>query len=442
MEKDERIYNAYLKKHPKTAKWIKRDAAAVAPCYTRGYPFVAESGRGVWLKDIEGKKFLDFNAGLTVTSVGQCHPHVVKAICDQARKLIHYSGTDFYYRPQIRLAEELVKITPGKFNKKVFFANSGAETVECALKSVRWHNENKNILALYHSFHGRTMGALSLTCSKRVHKERMGPFLDCVYHVPSAYCYRCFFDQTPDTCAFECMQFLDDFVTKTPVSGFVFEPIQGEGGYIVPPDGYYKRLKKVKKKHGFALVADEIQAGYGRTGKMCASEHWKLEPELVLFAKGIATGMPLGACVAHDKYMQWPPGAHANTFGGNPVACAAGLAVLDVFRKERVLQNVTRLGNVVDKWLKDMMEEHELIGDVRGKGLMQAFELVKDRKTKEYANKERNLVIAEAWKRGLLAVGAGKSVVRIAPPLIIKKEELEQGLGILDEALTAVEKAR
>ena len=402
---------------------------------------MAKSGRGMIVEDVDGNTFYDFAAGIAVCATGHSHPKVAEAIKKQADKLIHMSGTDFYYTEQVDLAQKLAEITPGDFDKKVFFCNSGAEAVECGLKLSRWYTKRVKMFAFLGAFHGRTMGALSLTGSKAVHKERFAPFVPEVIHVPYAYCYRCTFGQVYGECNFECVghieYYLEKSVPPSDVAAIFAEPIQGEGGYIVPPPEYFKKLKTLCEEHGILLVDDEVQAGFGRTGKMFAIEHWGVVPDVVCMAKGIASGMPLGACVASSKIMSWPPGAHASTFGGNPVSCAASLATIELLQGG-LIENAAKVGAYILKRLKEMEEKYPLIGDVRGKGLMVACELVKDRKTKEPAKKEVEEIIWEAWRNGVLLLPCGKNAIRFVPPLVVTEEEAALTLDVFEEVVKKV----
>ncbi|QOJ78111.1 acetyl ornithine aminotransferase family protein [Infirmifilum lucidum] len=421
---------------PKSQEIISKDNELIMQSFARWYPFVAKRGQGVWLEDLDGNKYLDFNSGIGVTNVGHAHPRVVQAIKDQAEKLLHYSLTDFLYETPVRLAEKLVKITPGSFPKKVFYTNSGAESIEAAIKVARGHFRGARpyIIAFAGSFHGRTMGALSLTASKPVQRRGFAPLVPGVVHVPYPYCYRCPFRQKYPDCNLWCVDYIEEWVLKKyvppeEVAAIVFEPIAGEGGYIVPPPEFFRRLKELADKYGILLVDDEVQAGIGRTGKWFAIEHWGVEPDLIAIAKGIASGLPLGALVGRREIMNLPPGSHASTFGGNPVSCAAAIAALEVIEEEKLLENTTRVGEHAMKRLNEMKEEIPAIGDVRGKGLMIGVELIKQDGSPNPELLRKTLDIA--FKSGLLVIGAGLSTIRIAPPLIITKEEMDVGLDIL-----------
>jgi len=423
---------------PQAQKILQRDEKYISPSYTRGYPLVAKSGRGMIIEDVDGNTFYDFAAGIAVCATGHPHPKVAEAIKKQADKLVHMSGTDFYYTEQVELAQKLAEITPGDFDKKVFFCNSGAESVECGLKLARWYTKRVKMFAFLGAFHGRTMGALSLTASKATQKERFAPFVPEVIHVPYAYCYRCKFGQVYGECNFECVQYIEYYLEKlappSDVAALFAEPIQGEGGYIIPPPEYFKKLKKLCEEHNILLVDDEVQAGFGRTGKMFAIEHFGVTPDIVCMAKGIASGMPLGACVASSEIMSWPPGAHASTFGGNPVSCAASLATIELLQGGLV-ENAAKVGKFMLDRLAELQETYEIIGDVRGKGLMVAAEFVKDRKTKEPAKKEVEKVMWDAWRNGVLILPCGKNAIRFIPPLIVTEEQAGFALDVFEKTL-------
>jgi len=429
---------------PKARAWVERDAAAIAPCYTRSYPFVMDYGRGAEVWDVDGNRFVDFSAGIAVTATGHCHPEVVQAIKEQAEKFIHMSGTDFYYPAQIELAEKLNAIVPIEEETQVFFTNSGTEAVEAAFKLARYVTRRPRMLAFIGAFHGRTMGSLSLTASKAVHREGFAPLVPGVTHLPYGYCYRCPFNLEYPACDIACVNYIEEAVFKRyvppeEVAAIFVEPIQGEGGYIVPPPEFFPRLRELTEKHGILFVVDEIQSGMGRTGRMFAIEHWGVEPDMVCIAKGIASGMPIGAMVARKSLMIWPPGAHATTFGGNPVCCAAALATIRLV-EESYMENAARMGRRIMDRLRAIQNEHPAMGDVRGKGLMIGVELVKDKGTKEPASELRDEFIRRAFQKGLLILGCGFSTVRFMPPLSIPQDLVDEGLAIFEETLTEVEK--
>ena len=427
---------------PKAQAIIERDAKVVSPSYTRDYPLVIARGEGALVEDVDGNVFLDCTAGIAVTSTGHSHPDVVAAIVEQAGAFLHMSGTDFYYELQVRLGEELSSIAPMAGPHKTFFANSGTEAIEAAIKLARYHTKRLNLIAFFGAFHGRSMGSLSLTASKPAQRKGFSPLVPGVFHVPYANCYRCPVNATPETCAAECLRFLEEqtlvhVVSPDEVAAIVVEPIQGEGGYVVPPDVFHTRLRELTRKHGMLLVVDEVQSGMGRTGKWFAIQHTTVEPDMVATAKGIASGLPLGVLIARSELMSWPPGAHASTFGGNPVACAASLATIALIRA-RLMQNANEVGAHLFAAAKGLMDKHALIGDVRGRGLMIGIELVRDRTTKERATTERDRVVRECFNRGLLVLGAGQNAIRLSPPLVLTRDQADTAVRILNEALSAV----
>jgi 4-aminobutyrate aminotransferase len=400
---------------------------------------VVESGEGAMVQDIDGNRYLDFNAGIAVVAAGHCHPRIVSAIQDQAARLIHMSGTDFYYEEMVALAEKLSEIAPGDVDRRVSFGNSGAEAVEGCLKLARYATGRDKLIAFYGSFHGRTMGALSLTARKAVQRTGFAPFMPGVVHAPYPYCYRCPFGKEPEDCGVECVKHIEDTLLKTispadETAAIVFEVVQGEGGYIVPPRKFFDELQRVAHKHGILLVADEVQSGMGRTGKMWAAEHFDLVPDIFSVAKGIASGMPLGATVARADLMTWPPGAHASTFGGNPVSCAAALVTIALLEEELVA-NAARMGEHLMSRLRTWPSKFKTVGDVRGLGLMIGVELVRDQKTKEKAPELRDRVIDLAFEHGLLILGAGDNTLRLCPPLVITRDQCDFALDTLEECL-------
>ena len=429
---------------PKAKALVDRDDAAVSPSYTRDYPLVIARGEGAVVEDVDGNVFIDLAAGIAVTGTGHAHPDVVKAVTDQAQKFLHMSGTDFYYELQIRLAEEIGRITPIEGKVKAFFGNSGTEAVEACVKLARNHSKRHNIIAFLGSFHGRTLGSLALTSSKAFQRTGFGPMMPGVYHAPYANPYRPVVGEPGEASADAAISYLEDqilthLVSPEEVAAIVVEPVQGEGGYVVPPKSFLQRLRAIADRHGMLLVADEVQSGMGRTGRMFASEHFDLKPDMVAIAKGIASGLPLGICAAKADVMDWKPGAHASTFGGNPLSCAAALATIKVL-EDGVIRNAQTVGAYLKDQLTGLMDKHPIIGDVRGLGLMLGVELVKDRKTKERAVDERNAVVQEMFKRGLLILGAGRNAVRFAPPLVLTKDQAETTVRLFSESLSAVEK--
>jgi 4-aminobutyrate aminotransferase len=431
---------------PQAKKWVARDQAVISPSYTRAYPLVVASAKGSVMTDVDGNRFLDFTSGIAVTATGHCHPKVVKAITDQAKRLIHMSGTDFYYSSEILLAEKLNKLSPGRENKKVFFTNSGTESTEAAMKLVRYQSRRPYYLAFLGAFHGRSMGALSLTASKAIHRKGFAPLVPGVIHAPYPNPYRPPAGVSPEACDRYSLSWIRDvafrhLISPDEVAAIFVEPIQGEGGYIVPPKRFLKELAELADEFGILMVADEIQTGMGRTGKMFASEHFNFVPDVITLAKGLASGMPLGAMVAKEALMNWEPGSHGNTFGGNPISCEAALATIDLL-ENGMTQNAEKIGSYLLSRLREMQKEHRLIGDVRGLGLMIGVELVRDRETKEMAIPERGKIIQRAFEKGLLILGCGQNVIRLIPPLNIRRSEVDEALSIFDEVLTEVESGR
>jgi 4-aminobutyrate aminotransferase len=427
---------------PKAQAIIARDREVVSTSYTRDYPLVIARGEGAYVEDVDGNVFLDCTAGIAVVSTGHSHPDVVQAIAEQAGKFLHMSGTDFYYEPQVRLGEVLSEIAPMPGPHRSFFANSGTEANEAALKLAKFYTKRHGIIAFLGSFHGRTMGALSLTASKLTQRRGFAPFVPGTYHAPYANCYRCPVGREPESCAAECLRFIEEqllvhLISPDEVAAIVVEPIQGEGGYVVPPDVFLQRLREITSTHGMLLVVDEVQSGMGRTGRMFAIEHTGVEPDVVTMAKGIASGLPLGVATARSEMISWPPGTHASTFGGNPVACAAALTTIRLLR-ETLVRNAEVVGAHLIAGAGALMEKHALIGDVRGRGLMVGIELVRDRQTKERATAERDAVVRECFMRGLLVLGAGQNSIRLCPPLVLTTAQADTALGILDAAISSV----
>jgi 4-aminobutyrate aminotransferase len=424
---------------PHARQIIERDKKVISPSYTRSYPLVASRGEGAIVEDVDGNRFLDFNAGIAVVATGHCHPKVVEAIQRQAAQLVHMSGTDFYYENMVALAEKLAALAPGGGERRVSFGNSGTEAIEAALKLARYSTGREKFIAFLGAFHGRTMGSLSLTASKPVQRRGFSPLVPGVHHIPYAYCYRCAYGKSPDTCAVECAKVIEDQLVKTvlpadEVAAIVVEPVQGEGGYVVPPQKFFDELAHIAKRFGMLLVFDEVQSGMGRTGKMWAAEHFNASPDILAVAKGIASGLPLGATVARADLMTWPPGAHASTFGGNPVACAAALATIELLEQELVA-NAGRMGAFIMDRLRDWPVRFPVVGEVRGLGLMIGIELVRDQQTRERAPAMRNRVLELAFERGLLVLGAGENSIRLCPPLVITRDQAAFAVDVLEECL-------
>ena len=430
---------------PKARALVKRDLAVISQSYTRYYPLVIDSGQGCIVKDVDGNKYIDFNSGLACLNVGHNHPKVIKAIKNQCDKFLHYANTDFYYEQTIKLAEKLSKITPGIFQKRIHFANSGAEAIETAIKLSKWHTRKHQFIAFIGAFHGRTSGATALTASKPIQKRHYFPLIPGITHVPYPYCYRCAFNMTFPECNYWCVDFIDEQILQKSlpheeVAGFVFEPIQGEGGYVIPPPNYFERLKKLADKYGLLLIADEIQSGIGRTGKWFAIEHWNTEPDIICTAKSLASGLPLSATIARSRLMDWEVGSHASTFGGNPLACEAASAVIEVIHDEGLLQNAIKQGNYIMKWLHNIMEESEIVGDIRGKGLMIGVEFVENKQSKKADINSARKVMIRCWRRGVAIVTCGVSTLRLIPPLTITRELVDASLEIIEDVIKEVNK--
>ncbi len=426
---------------PRARAVIERDQRVMSQNYKKDYPLVAERGKGAMVEDADGNRYLDFAAGIAVVATGHCHPDVVAAIRAQADRFLHMCATDFYYENVVALAEGLTRRAPGPGPWRAFFANSGAEVVEGAVKLARLRTGRPKIVSCYGAFHGRTYGAMSLTASKPVQRRGYGPFLPEVLHTHYAYCYRCPVNRKPETCGIECLDLLTDTMFGTSVdprevAAVIVEPVQGEGGYVVPHPGFLKRLREVTRQHGILLIADEVQCGMGRTGRFFASEHFSLEPDIVTLAKGIASGMPLGALLARDDVMQWSSGGHGSTFGGNPVSAAAALATFRLL-EGGLVQNAETVGGHLLGLLRSRLGDHPRVGDVRGLGLMIGVEIVKDRSSREPDHDRLERILEEAFRRGLLLLGCGKSTIRVAPPLVIDREDAEIAAGILEEAIRA-----
>jgi 4-aminobutyrate aminotransferase len=428
---------------PRARAILERDRTVVSPSYPRSAPFVMARGDGAIVEDVDGNVYLDCCAGIAVAATGHAHPEIVRAIASQSERFLHIS-TDYYHEPQVALGEALAEISPVKGPAKTFFSNSGTEAVEAALKLARYHTRRVNVVAFTGSFHGRTMGSLALTSSRTVQRRGFGPMAPGVFHAPYANPYRGPGSETVDPagCAHECLAYLENqifthLVSPDEVAAIVFEPVQGEGGYIVPPREFIQGLAQLAERHGILLVADEVQSGIGRTGKMFAVEHFGIEPDIIVVAKGIASGLPMGLTIAREEIMDWPVGAHSNTFGGNPVACAAALATLRLVRGS-LMANAAEVGQFMLERLRALADRHCLIGDVRGLGLMLGIELVRDRRTKERAGTERDALVRQAFERGLLILAAGANVVRLSPPLVMSREQADTAVSILDAALTDV----
>lgn len=424
---------------PRARAVIERDREFVSPSYTRPYPLVVERGEGAIVEDVDGNRFLDFNAGIAVVATGHCHPRVVDAIQRQAARLIHMSGTDFYYEELAALAQKLSELAPGDAARRVSFGNSGAEAIEGAIKLARYATGRDKLIAFFGGFHGRTMGALALTASKAVQRRGFSPLVPGVVHAPYPYCYRCPFGKEPEHCAVECVGYIENTLFKTiappeEAAAIVVEPVQGEGGYIVPPRKFFDELARVARQNGILLIFDEVQSGMGRTGRMWAAEHFDAVPDIMALAKGIASGMPLGATVARADLMTWPPGAHASTFGGNPVSCAAALVTIALLEEE-LLNHAARMGAHMMDRLREWPRRFPIVGEVRGLGLMIGVELVRDQGTRQKAPELRDQVLRQAFERGLLALGAGENTIRLSPPLVVSRDQCDFALETLEECI-------
>jgi len=429
---------------PKAAAIVARDEKILSPSYTRDYPLVIDRGIGLVVEDPDGNRFLDMTAGIAVCSTGHCHPYVIDAIRHQADEYLHMSGTDFYYEREVALAERLAKVAPLGGSCRVLFTNSGAESIEAAFKLARHQTGRKHVIAFYGAFHGRTLGALSLTASKAVQRKEFLPLIPEVTHVDYPFCYRCP-DRDKASAETGCCDrslwelehvILRQKVAPSEVAAIFVEPIQGEGGYVVPPTSFLQGLRRICDQHHILLVCDEVQSGMGRTGRMFAVEHFGVEPDMITLAKGIASGLPLGALVTRAHLMTWGRGAHASTFGGNPVACAAALATLDLL-EAGLVANAAEMGRYLKELLRTLMARRTVVGDVRGLGLMVAADIVNDRHTREPDPQMRNEVVQQAFRRGLLLLGCGESGIRLSPALIISRAQIDTAVEILDAAIAA-----
>jgi 4-aminobutyrate aminotransferase len=408
---------------PKAKEVVERDRKVVSPSYPRGYPFVMHHGKGVNVWDVDGNKFLDFAAGIAVNSTGHSHPAVVKAIQDQAEKFIHISS-DFYHENWVELSEYLSRIAPFDEEAVVFATNSGTESVETALKLARYHTGRTQFIAFLGGFHGRTHGSVTLTASKPHYHRGFYPLMNGVTHIPFPDPYRPVLQMNPgEDVGDSVIRFLEDNILAhvlppQDVAGIIIEPIQGEGGYIVPPAGFFPKLRELCTRHGILLIADEVQSGVGRTGKWWAIENFGVQPDIITTAKGIASGVPFGAMIARKSVTTWKKGSHGNTYGGNPLACAASLETLKLI-EGGYMQNAAEVGHYCLEKLTDFQSRHPSIGMVRGIGLMIGIEFVKDRETREPAEKLRDVIVDRAFEKGLLTLGCGSSTIRVSPPLCI-----------------------
>jgi 4-aminobutyrate aminotransferase len=430
---------------PKAKEIVRQDAEFLSPSYTRDYPLVAKTGRGATIEDVDGNTFLDFAAGIAVVATGHCHPEVVAAIQKQASELIHISGTDFYYPNLVELAQKLASITPGSEPKRVYFGNSGAEAIEAAIKLARYHTKRDKLVAFHGAFHGRTIGALSLTASRAIQRKGFGNLLAGVFHMPFPDTYRGTYGVRPECASADCLSYLENElfrrrVDPEEVAGIFIEPIQGEGGYLPAPPEFLQGLQRICRKYGILLVADEVQSGMGRTGKWWAYQHAGIEPDIVCTAKGIASGMPLSAMIARASVMNWTPGAHASTFGGNPVCIAASLATIRLLEKE-YMTNAARMGEFIMRKTAEWPKKHKIVGDIRGRGLMIGMEIVRDQKTKEKGPELRNQIVEDAFHQGLLLLGSGDTTLRICPPLLVDEEQADFALNTIERIITDIERS-
>ena len=423
---------------PNARDVIARDARTVSQNLTKDVPLVVAGAEGMVVEDVDGNRFLDFAAGISTVSTGHCHPDVTKAIREQAESLIHICYTDFHYPIYVELCETLARLAPISGDVRVFLANSGAEAVETAIKLARVRTGRQKIVGFFGAFHGRTYGAMSLTASKPIQRLSYGPFVPDILHSHYAYCYRCPVNRNPESCSVECLELLTEShfhhtVDPREVAAVIVEPVLGEGGFVPPHPQFLKKLQSLCREHGILLIADEVQSGMGRTGRMFALEHYGIDPDMIILAKGIASGMPLSAVLARDDVMKWNDGGHGSTFGGNPVSCAAALATLRLI-ENGLMKNAARSGERLMKGLRKLQKKHSRIGDVRGLGLMVGIEVVKDRGNREPAPAERTEVIHLAFERGLLTLPCGSSTIRLSPPLIASESDIDKAIEILDQS--------
>jgi len=430
---------------PNAQAILKRDAATISPSYPRDYPFVMSHGKGTQVWDVDGNRYLDFTAGIAVCATGHSHPDVVRAIQQQAEKFIHISS-DFYHEKWVELGEKLDEIAPFKEDALCFMTNSGAEAVEAAIKLARFHTHRPRFIGFHGGFHGRTMGALAFTSSKVVQGRAFFPTMPGVTHVPfpNTYRPRLAYDPNKGDYGDAVIEYIENviFMYECPpedIAAFLVEPIQGEGGYVIPPASFFPRLRALCDKYGILLIVDEVQSGMGRTGKWWAVQHWGIEPDMVCAAKGIASGMPLGAMIAKKSIMDWPAGAHGNTYGGNPISCASALETIRLLENGYIV-NAAEIGEYALDALQEIAARHPSIGEVRGKGLMIGVEFVKDKETKDRAPDIRNEMVHNAFEHGLLLLGCGRNTVRLTPPLNVSQAEMDEGLKIFEHAVTLAEK--
>jgi len=425
---------------PKAQQLVDRDRQYTTPAYGRVYPLVVKRAQGMMVEDVDGNIFLDFMAGIAVANTGHCHPRVVAAIEEQARKFLHICGSDFYFESMVALAEKLAQIAPGTRTKKIFLANSGTETVEAAMKLARFATRRKQFVAFLGSFHGRSLGSLSLTASRAAQRAHFTPLIPDVHHIPFGDCRRCPYHLQYGSCDIDCVGYLEkklfsQKVAPEEVAAIFVEPVQGEGGYVVPPPEFLPRLQEICRRHGILFVVDEIQSGFGRTGKMFACEHWGVEPDILCVAKGIASGLPLGAMIAKSEISTWAPGTHGSTFGGNPVACAAALATVELL-EDGLVANAAAVGSYLKDRLMEVKPKHAAIVDIRGLGLMIGVEFARLDGSGISDGARRDRVMLKCFEKGLLLLGCGESTLRFCPPLIVTRDEAATAVEIFDSAIS------
>ncbi len=428
---------------PKGKKIVEEDTEYLATS-SKSLPIVAKRGKGVYIQDVDENVYIDFAAGIGVNNMGHIHPYITEKVQEQLFKLWHFAGTDFYYQEQVDAAKAISGVTPGKFKKKVFFTNSGTESVEAAIKFAKVATRKQEFISFIGAFHGRSQGSLSMTASKGIQKKYLFPSMPGVEHVPFPNPYRNIFGidgyEHPQELTNAALDFIEKYTLKMymppeNVAAFVVEPIQGEGGYIVPPMDFHKKLRKLADENNMLVVMDEVQAGFGRTGKFFASEHFGVEPQIITLAKAIANGLPMGAVVVDSK-LDFPElGLHSNTYGGNLLASVASRATIEAMKKEGAVENAAKRGKHLRQRLEELKERYDVIGDVRGIGLMQAIDFVKDRRTKEPAVKLRNDVEYKGFQNGIILLGTGESAIRLIPPLIITDEQIDEGMECLEKAI-------
>ncbi len=424
---------------PKASAVIERDEKLLSGSLTRSAPLVGENAEGMYIEDPDGNVFLDFGSGIAVTALGHRHPAVVEAIKKQLDKLIFVNSLDYYSPPQVDYAEQICALSPGNFRKKIFYTNSGSESVDTAIKMAKAHNRRPYGIGYINGFHGRTMGAISFTTTNVEGRRGFAPMYPIGQFTPYPYCYRCMFNREYPSCGLECMNYMTDIIFKKilppdEVSFIILEAIQGSGGYIVPPKEFFTELRRICDKHGIILIVDEVQTGFGRTGKMFACEHFDLEPDIITISKAFAHGLPAGAAIAKAEVMDWDPGAHEGTLNGGPVIMEAAKAVLKVLKEEKLVENAEKMGIYLKEQLKVIQKKYPAVGDIRGLGLMVGVEFVKPGE-KSQAKELRDKLINSAFEKGLLLLGAGVSSIRLAPPLIVTRKEIDTALNIIEDCL-------